>query len=146
MNMEKEYLSDEELYALIDEVEQNDMVMAPPDIKDEIMAEIEQNEKEKQKAPVPIADKRNSQREFARYCLRVLTSVAAAIVMAFLLPEFTALETTEIPTKQEILASEKYETKEEALDETGPLTKLLGRIGILKQDIKLDFFNDKNGG
>ena len=69
MSYENEYLSDEELNALIREIERNDLVMAPPDIMEKVLTQT-----------------KNKKRDFTMYCFRVAASAAAAIVMLFTLP------------------------------------------------------------
>ncbi len=72
MTFREEYLSDLELEQLIRDVEQNELVGAPPDLAEQILHRVR----------MP-----NKKREFRRYCIRVMTSVAAAIAVVFLLPE-----------------------------------------------------------
>ena len=126
----KEYLSDEELNCLIAEVEQSDLIPAPPDLAERILD----------------AAGKNKVREFRRYCIRVWTSVAAAIVLTFLLPRLLSLipvqnEQLELSRNEKVLLTEsrwtpKFETKEEALSETGFLEQLLGGNNIFgKKDI-----------
>lgn len=140
MSLENEYLSDEELNALIFEVEQNDMVMAPPELLDQILIGVENIER------IPAQKKKSTHREFMQYCFRVCASVAATIVMVFIMPEFVYLETAEIPTKQEVLAGEEYATREEVLDDTSFLKKLLRNIENLSKNREISIFNEENGG
>ena len=121
MNKNLNYISDEELERLISQVEQEELVAAPPDLLENILnAEPELShlmcceatyvlEEEAKQIPnacfakgkiteVPEAltaqstVKRMSaagKKEFYAYCFRVITSVAAAVVLVFLLPELT---------------------------------------------------------
>ncbi|MBR5508529.1 MAG: hypothetical protein IKV59_00595 [Lachnospiraceae bacterium] len=72
MKCREDYLSDLELEWLIRDVEQSELVGAPPDLAEQIWYRIKTPDKK---------------REFRRYCVRVMTSVAAAIAVVFLLPE-----------------------------------------------------------
>lgn len=102
-----EYLSDADLKALIMQIEQQELVMAPPDLKDRILREVQAEtktqteaeaqvpeekhalecERPKEKKKILYSQKRKSKTtEFRRYCFRVWTSVAAAILLIFMLP------------------------------------------------------------
>ena len=67
------YISDDELERLINQVEQEELVAAPPDLMESILE----------------AAGKTKKKEFTVYCFRVITSVAAAVVLVFLLPELT---------------------------------------------------------
>lgn len=146
MNEEIGYLSDEELDALIFRIEQNEQVMAPPCIKERLLYRT-----------------KNKKRDFRMYCFRVVASVAAAIVMLFMLPQImgnidsktfdavsegyeSEMTRTDIPTRQEVLATQKYASKEEVLDETGFLQKIIQSIPMLEQSIDFQIMNGQNGG
>lgn len=128
MNFQKEYLdsylSDEELNAMICEIESGDLVMAPPDIKENVLRKVA-----------------NKKKEFVTYCFRVVLSAAAAIVLMFLLP--TNIDITvhdeKIPTKQEVLA-------QETLNNRGFVEKLLDNIEILKNNNLSAVIMNENGG
>lgn len=104
MNFKEEYLSDLELEQLILNVEQNELITAPPDLAGQILKHVE----------MP-----NRKKEFRRYCLRVATSVAAAIAVAFILPEV-------VETKQP--------------DDTGILLRISGGTNIFCNDDEINFF------
>lgn len=142
MNFENEYLSEEELKSLICEIEKDDLVMAPPVIKEKVLSRV-----------------KNKKRDFTMYCFRVIASAAAAIMMLFALPGVLgnispkiseAVEETyennihkvDIPTRQEVLASQRYVSKEEVLDETGFLQKVFKSIALLEKNIDLSFFKE----
>ena len=128
MNFQKEYLdsylSDEELNAMICEIESGDLVMAPPDIKENVLRKVA-----------------NKKKEFVTYCFRVVLSAAAAIVLMFLLP--TNIDITvhdeKIPTKQEVLA-------QETLNNRGFVEKLLDNIEVLKNNNLSAVIMKENGG
>ena len=128
MSQEKEnfdsYLSDEELNAMICEIESGDLVMAPPDIKENVLRKVASKKK-----------------EYVTYCFRVALSVAAAIAIMFLLPkniDYTAHD-EKIPTKQEIL-------EKEALDNRGLVEKLLDNIELFENNIASAVIMNENGG
>lgn len=146
MNFRDEYLSDEELDALIVEIEQEDLVVAPPCIKERLLYREE-----------------SKKRDFAMYCLRVVASAAAAIVMLFALPGIlgnmspkiadtvvevyeSEIQKTQIPTRQEVLAGEKYASKEEVLGETSFLNKVFRSISFLEKNIDYNIFSKTDGG
>ncbi len=114
------YLSDEELDALILEVEQKEMVQAPADLLDNLLLEINQGEKEQkdkkdfakmiefperkerppEKKEIQTVDTKKGKNErkktrqervleFRRYKIRVLTSVAAALLILIASPVVT---------------------------------------------------------
>lgn len=128
MNFQKEYLdsylSDEELNAMICEIESGDLVMAPPGIKENVLRKVA-----------------NKKKEFVTYCFRVVLSAAAAIVLMFLLP--TNIDITvhdeKIPTKQEVL-------EKEALNSRGLLEKILDNVEVLKSNNLSAVIMKENGG
>ena len=128
MNFQKEYLdiylSDEELNAMICEIESCDLVMAPPGIKENVLRKVA-----------------NKKKEFVTYCFRVVLSAAAAIVLMFLLP--TNIDITvhdeKIPTKQEVL-------EKEALNSRGFLEKILDNVEVLKNNNLSAVIMKENGG
>lgn len=131
MKLENEYLSDEELTQLIYEIEKNELVMAPPDFTESVLESIKP---------------KNNKNEFTTYCFRVFASVAAAIVLLFIMPETAYTQTQKIPTKQEVLGAMQYASKEEVLDESSLLTKLLGSIRTWNKNKETDYLIDENGG
>ena len=87
MKLDQNYLSDEELEAFITDIEENDLVLAPPELLNQILHTIELSES----CIKPITSfemQRKKTIEFRKYCLQVITSVAAAIVLVFLLPNY----------------------------------------------------------
>lgn len=120
MNWNVEYLTDEELQKLMNEVEETDLVMAPPDIARKVLKKVS-----------------NVRRSFAGYCFRVLASVAACIVLLFVLPEISEEKLANesksfeknVPTRQEVMMTFEWKTKEEALDDRDMFTKIIEKIG-----------------
>ena len=131
MDFETTYLSDEELNELINEIEKNDLVMAPPEIKEKVLKKATDNKK-----------------EFVMYCFRVLTSVAAAIAILLIIPGTMANGTgeTQIPSREEVLQTQKYLSKEEALEEEGVVEKVLKNLAILEKNRVSAILMNENGG
>lgn len=150
MKEELNYISDEALERLILDVEQNELVTAPPDLMEEVLAKLEKQTIRQVKKP-PVKKK-----EFYVYCVRVITSVAAAVALVFLLPEvsgtvwqqmpLTEVNRQEIPSreevgdtvpaKEEVLVTGKVPTKEEVLDDTGWVEKVFRDAGWIRKEEK----------
>lgn len=161
MNLEKEYLTDEELERLILDVEQNELVAAPPDLAADIMAGISralgtgaahesglehENGAENESGAAYGRDTEHKVKEFRNYCFRVLTSVAAAVVIVFLLPGLLNLQRSDVPTRQEMVTPGKYATKEEAMNDEGILSETLGNITVFDDINIFKRFRERNGG
>ena len=138
----KEYLTDTELESLILEVEQNELVSAPPNLQDQILEVLDQEAKalEEQKVRDKII-------EFKRYRFRVMTTVAAAVLAVFLLPRLEGLqlqqtESTQPLTKHEMVMKGRYETKEDALNDSGVLETVLGGVNIFADNDKWNLFRE----
>ena len=116
MRRNLEYLSESELNDLISLVENQELVAAPPDLKECVLGRIKE---EKQSVM-------NKKEEFRRYCIRVWTSVAAAIVLIFAFPAVTE-------------SLQQYQTKESVL------MKALGGRYIFDNGDMFHFFNDDGG-
>ena len=141
------YISDDELERLINQVEQEELAAAPPDLMESILE----------------AAGKTKKKEFTGYCFRVITSVAAAVALVFLLPELThgmnvngaasqkhpeksevvqavpSYEevTVPVPSKSEVLTVKVVPSKEEVLDDTGLLEKVISSTAEwLKKDNK----------
>ena len=90
--MEYEYLTDEELEQLISDVETEGLMMAPPSLMDEVMEQIERTEDVTKESrsddsyleptngevdkPPKVIDFEQRRKEYRRYCIRVMSSVA----------------------------------------------------------------------
>lgn len=87
MDKEREsYLSDAELSALIEQVEEREMLKAPSYMKDEILFRRDASMRKIMPIPVPPLTQRQRKRELFFYSLKVGLAGAAAIVMVFLFP------------------------------------------------------------
>ena len=136
--MEYEYLTDEELEKLISDVEIEGLMMAPPSLIDDVMEQIERAEdvtKESQSddsylestkrqvdKPPKVIDFEQRRKEYRRYCIRVMSSVAAAIAFVFLYLGGMDVQTEIIPSKESVMMQEVqtiYSVKEEVFGD-GP--------------------------
>ena len=142
MKVHMEYLTDTELDSLIREIEQNELVSAPPDLQDQIMEVLNQETHalEEQKA-------RDKVIEYKRYRFRVMTTVAAAVLVVFLLPRLESLqqlqtESTQPLMKHEMVMKSRYETKEDALNDSGVLETVLGGVNIFADNDKWNLFRE----
>ena len=138
--MEYEYLTDEELEKLISDVETEGLMMAPPSLIDDVMEQIERAEdvtKESQSddsyleptkrevdKPPKVIDLDKKQKEYRRYCIRVMSSVAAAIAFVFLYLGEMDVQTEIIPSKESVMMQE-VQTREEMLQQEERLTSKL---------------------
>ncbi len=74
MKRELEYLTPDELKQLIAEVENTDMMAAPPDMMENVFEKLAEERRDKKK-------------EYRSFCFRVWSSVAAALLIVFLIPK-----------------------------------------------------------
>lgn len=150
-----EYLSDQELEELIAMVEQKELVAVPPDLEERILTKLEAKEENwKKKYMEEFSDSRKSctekQKEFRSYCFRVITSVAAAVIMTFTVPSVLDMISLKLQMRQEMDVSQfyrdrefandhlpeqvSYPTREEVLREWGIYTERKSRESILKEE------------
>ena len=134
MTKELNYISDAELEQLISQVEQDELVAAPPDLMENILDAVTAKRK-----------------EFRMYCFRVISSVAAAVALVFYLPELTdrmniksipiveiaeksdVVETVPVradvvktvPDKATVVVAKPIPSKDEVLNETGFIEKVI---------------------
>ena len=146
MNENLNYISDEELEQLIACVEQEELVAAPPDLAENVLATVVKGE---------VARKK----EFYSYCFRVITSVAAAIALVFLLPELSGwmeqkaspdfVQTVyrqkipayeevvaPVPSKAEVVTGKATPSKEEVLNDTGFIEQIMNSAGWFIKESK----------
>lgn len=135
MKTEITYLSDEELEQLISTVEQQELVAAPPELMDRILESVEKSQEGNQ-------SQNNKVKEFRSYCFRVLTSVAAAIAIVFLIPGLQSIQLPKIPEKQTTVVLDKYATKEEASSDDRILTRTLGGVNIFDNNNRFKIFSE----
>lgn len=142
MTMHMEYLTDTELESLIREIEQRELVSTPPDLQDQIMEVLNQemHALEERKAREKVV-------EYKRYRFRVMTTVAAAVMVVFLLPRLDGLQQKETesvrpPAKHEMVMKSRYETKEDALSDNGVLETMLGGVNIFADNSRWNLFRE----
>lgn len=159
MNNEFNYISDEALEQLILQVEQEELVAAPPDLMESILEAVGLDG-EMPKEPVqsseavvtkvvPVKPRAARKKEFYAYCFRVITSVAAAIALVFLLPELPRMNgqavplpeisrqevpspeevVDTVPSRDEVVLAMQTPTKEEVLNDTGFIERVLNNTG-----------------
>ena len=130
--MEYGYLTDEELEQLISDVETEGLMMAPQSLMDDVMEQIKRTEdvtKESQSddsylEPTKVIDFEQRRKEYRRYCIRVMSSVAAAIAFVFLYLGGMDVQTEIIPSKESVMMQE-VQTREEVLQQEERLTSKL---------------------
>lgn len=168
MNDKQNYISDEMLEQLILQVEQNELVTAPPDLTEKILqaaglgkeTSMELLEPEKNDAfrMASAKSKATRKKEFYAYCFRVITSVAAAVALVFLLPELSVSGqrtdqmperykqevpgveevVDEVPSREKVILSGETPTREEVLSDTGFFDRVLDASGWFRKE------NNKN--
>ena len=137
MSEHNTYLTDEELNQLISDVEVSEMVSAPPDMLEEILTRLDGefripgNIKERISEVNP-RDKRAKEKEFRMYCFRVIGSVAAAIMLLFVMPKAGEINLKLSEVMQEntmdgkVQVTPRYATKEDALNNRSLWTEVFG--------------------
>ena len=137
-----EYLTDTELESLIQEIEKSELVSTPPDLQNQIMEawNQEMHALEERKAREKVI-------EYKRYRFRVMTTVAAAVLVVFLLPRLESLQQQEIESaqplmKHEVVMKSRYETKEDALNDSGVLENMLGGVNIFADNSRWNLFRE----
>ena len=123
MKLDQNYPSEEELEALIANIEEHDLVQAPPNLLNQILYTIDDSIPFENNTSLLEKDlfyiQRRKTIEFRKYCLQVITSVAAAIVLVLLLPtsmQMQKYELPSIPSKDIILAKQMVKTKSDVVE------------------------------
>ena len=121
MKLDQNYPSEEELEALIANIEEHDLVQAPPDLLNQILYTIEESIPFENNTSLLEKDslQRKKTIEFRKYCFQVITSIAAAIVLIFLLPTSMQMQKSElpsIPSKDMILAKQTVKAKSDVVE------------------------------
>ena len=155
MTQNRDYLSDEELELLIADVEQNELVMAPPDLLEGILDYIDKSAQERpvhEKLPEqrPVSDKPSKTasniREFRRYYFKVCASVSAAVFLIFAIPAASDNSAANVPEREKFATESKFATKEEALKNESLMKQKFGGNNIFRNDREWGIFNGENGG
>ena len=142
-----DYLSEKELLKLISDIENEDIVKAPPDILENILSQVQAEGTDRPPASeqkeISLMERR---RYFIKYCLRTALSAAAAIALTFSLPylkgtdglfRFSFISVTEDPdsmSRDEITAGMNVPDKSEVLSDRPGRNSLLGLVRSI--DIK----------
>lgn len=142
-----DYLSEEELLKLISDIENEDIVKAPPDILESILSQVQAEGTDRPPASeqkeISLIERR---RYFIKYCLRTALSAAAAIALTFSLPylkgtdglfRLSFISVTEDPgsmSRDEITAGMNVPDKSEVLSDRPVRNSLLGLVRSI--DIK----------
>lgn len=129
------YLTDTELESMVRELERNDLVPAPPDLQNQILETLDMEERRCREKVIA----------FKRYRFRVMTTVAAAVLVVLLLPRLENLQQRERDfmkpmQKQEYVIQSRYETKEEALRDKRVLETLFGNVNIFADHSRFNLF------
>lgn len=155
MSMRDTYLTDEELQQLIVDVETRDLVSAPPNILDDILVKIEtpidfeipmKTTEQAEDIGVKRRQSVRKKKEFQLYCFRVISSVAAAIMLLFILPKVSETMPKTSEVMQEMTAvyepqiTLRYETKEEALNDKSFLAEAFGNSNLFDNDFEWNIF------
>ena len=135
------YISDAELEQLMAQVEQEELLTAPPDMEEKILAAVGLDggaEKPQLSKVLETKTVVTRKKEFYAYCFRVVTSVAAAVALVFLLPQMTAWMGEEVakpvPDKATVIATEGIPTKEEVLNDTGMVERIIRSTGWFNKE------------
>ncbi len=132
---ENKYLSDEELEKLILDVEEEKLILAPPDLLENILSSVDDSSK-----PPEIVDFAQKKSEFRKYCFRVVSSMAAAIALLILIPGISGIQEREIPSKASVV-SEKVRTREEVTgDSKKSIMKTINKSHLFSDMWKFDIF------
>lgn len=112
MTEEVKYLTDEELEKMMEAIEKEDLVMAPPELLSDVLKKIETKD-----TKLPKSD-------FMLYSIRVIAAMAASLVLLFVIPDSVPLPDRKspqrnIPAKEEIVEHGNVKSKEEVLNSGG---------------------------
>ena len=137
MKRQAGYLTDTQLECLVREIELQEMVMAPPDLQEQILEAVEQKMQYRQDKAV----------EYRRFRFQVLTTVAAAVLAVFLLPRAEVLrqertEQRKIELRLETLLKSCYENREISGNEGGVMENILGDVTIFADNNRWNLFKE----
>ncbi len=138
MTTDKNYLSDEELNALIAETESEGLVQAPKGLHAEVISRIDRN---------PAPSHKESKTEFYTFTYKVVLSVAAALLLMTLLPR-TIDTTRPVPSREEVLRERAATGEIHILPQKQPPTKDEIQNVLNKKDLITmleDYITEKGG-
>lgn len=129
MKIKFEYLTDAELESMICELEQNELVSAPPDLQLEIL------------------EKQEKILAYKRYRLQVLTTVAAAVLAVFWFPGFESRQQAETDFFRPLqIQGERfrngYLSREDDLNDGRMLETVLGGVNIFADNSRFHLFKE----
>lgn len=136
-----DYLSDEELDNLILEIEEHEIIEAPPNLSDEILQSVFGNNELDaggNTEVINISNRKDKKRAYIIYSLKVAISVAAAIALMFVMPTIQD-KSTVTKSKEEMLASEQVLSKDEVLNRNSSVSKL-GQSNVISEKLNFDIF------
>lgn len=105
--MNDDYISDEELLDLINEIEEGAMLKAPVYLKGQILQRIQEEEISRRENSVRqsvTGHKKNIRQQLLAYKIKVIGTMAAAIIMLFLLP-------VSVQGESNTMSTENYEQR-----------------------------------
>ena len=138
MTFNKDYLSDEELSALIAETESEGLVQAPKGLHAEVMKKIDRD---------PAASQKERKADFYKFTYKVVLSVAAALLLMVLLPR-TIDTRRPVPTKEEVLKERAINSELHILPQKQKPTKEEIQKDLDKKDlitILEEYITEKGG-
>ena len=104
-------MTEEELLSFIDQIEQQELIPAPPDLEDRILQKLEQD-----CISFPTTKRNSKQQNYPLYCFKVMAAMAASIVLLFSIPYLKEqLIVSEIPSKEALLSAIPIKSKNEVL-------------------------------
>ncbi len=138
MTFNKDYLSDEELNALIAETESEGLVQAPKGLHAEVMKGIDGN---------PARSQKERKADFYKFTYKVVLSVAAALLLMTLLPR--SIDTRRpVPTREEVLKERTITDEMHILPQKQKPTKEEVQKDLSKKDLITmleDYITEKGG-
>ena len=138
MTFNKDYLSDEELSALIAETESEGLVQAPKGLHAEVISRIDRN---------PARSQKERTADFYKFTYKVVLSVAAALLLMTLLPR-TIDTRRPVPTKEEVLKERAINSELHILPQKQRPTKDEVQNDLKKKDLITmleDYITEKGG-
>ncbi len=138
MTFNKDYLSDEELNALIAETESEGLVQAPNGLHAEVISRIDGN---------PARSQKERTADFYKFTYKVVLSVAAALLLMTLLPRSIDARRP-VPTREEVLKERATTDEMHILPQKQKPTKEEVQKDLSKKDLITmleDYITEKGG-
>lgn len=144
MKEHKPYLSEEQLQSLMAEVEEQELVQAPGDLLSGVLWKLEEAKPAEPLRAERKAIPKGKAMEFRRYCIRVVTSAAAAIALIFALPGLNNLRREEAIARQAVMTRQKMKSPKE-LHEERRLMKKIGDSRLILDGELFDIIKNLGG-